>query len=294
MSYDLWLLSLSLCVGGLKTNFWTCPHLVTRGSVHATHTHTLTLLSKWRHTTDFCCLYQTNYNSRLTQRCERNFLHVSIQKTLCTLFINHLTTSPKGEFAIFSSCLRTILSPNYNKHTCGSSKMTHLTLQIPKRKPKHLFPTQFPHGSYQCQSSTNQSIPPVSWVNFALCDKAQTPQDNLMHVHTCIDTLKRCVLISWKQTHLLRVALALRGPQRKCPSEAVAGQNRLTGLLRDSTSPLNKLRTGTFAASFTSMHTSRSEQTHTHTHTRTQSSDTTRLNDWINHCSSEPTPETLR
>lgn len=125
--------------------------------------------------------------------------------------------------------------------------------------------TYFPHGSYQCLSSTNQSIPPVSWVHFALCDKAQTPQDNLMHVHTCISTLKRCVLISWKQTHLLRVALALRGPQRKCPSEAVAGQNRLTGLLRDSTSPLNKLRTGTFAASFTSMHTSPSEQTHTHT-----------------------------
>lgn len=143
MSYDHWLLSLSLC--------WRLKNKLDRAlasspeEVCMQHKHPLTLLSKWRHTTDFCCLYQTNHDSRLTQPPQRNFQPVRIQKPLCTLFKNHLATSPKGRFATFSSCLRTILSPNSNKHTCGSSKTTRLILQIPNHvspapnSPSHLW-----------------------------------------------------------------------------------------------------------------------------------------------------------
>jgi len=55
------------------------------------HKHTLTLLSKWRRTAVFCCLYKTNYDSTLTQPPQRNF------QPLITY-----------RFATFSSRLRTV------------------------------------------------------------------------------------------------------------------------------------------------------------------------------------------
>ncbi len=131
-------LSLSLSLRP-NANLWSCPPLATGGSVYAQNmTH--------RHKTDarlhgclsediptyFSCSYKPHFDSRLPQR---NFLHARTQKTSCNLFINHLITCPKGDFATFSSHLGTILSPNYNKHSSGSSKNPKCTYSytIPTR-----------------------------------------------------------------------------------------------------------------------------------------------------------------
>lgn len=111
---------------------------------------------------------QTNYDSRLTRRREINF--VSIQKTLCTLFINHLTASPKGRFAPFSSRLRTFLSPNYNKHTCGSSKDDTSHTPNPRTQAKELIShTDDTNVSPEPTGPSHLSVGLI----FALCDKTQ-------------------------------------------------------------------------------------------------------------------------
>ncbi len=91
--------------------------------------------------THFSCSYKPHFDSRLPQR---NFLHAKTQKTSCNLFINHLITCPKGDFATFSSHLGTILSPNYNKHSSGSSKN-------PKCTYSHTIPTRITPMSVQQQ-----------------------------------------------------------------------------------------------------------------------------------------------